>query len=143
MGTAFTSLGTILQVTISSVLTALAGVRDVEFEAPELELYDRDDLVDDYVQRDASGRTSGGSVKGSMLWDPASATNTKLIALFNSPTVTSGVYVPEVWAIVWSSSPAATQGFSGYLTKQTRKAERGAPLMNDFEIQTARKPTLV
>lgn len=143
MTTAYTSLGTKLKVTISSVLTVVTGVRDIEFEAPELELYEKDDLQDDYVAREHSGRFSGGSVKGSQLWDPAAASSTKLKGLFNSPTVTSGVYVPEVWSIEWSDTGASTQGFSGYLTKQTRKAERGNPLVNDFEIQVAVKPTLV
>lgn len=136
MATSFTSLGTLLKVTVASVLTTVAGMRDVEFDAPEVETYESDDIVDTYVNLEVTGRTKGGSVKGSLLWDPASATNTKLIALFNTPA-------REDWSIVWSSSPAATQLFNGILTKQTRKAERGNPLISDIEIAVSRKPTLV
>lgn len=139
----FSSLGTVLKLSIASVFTVVAGVRDIEFETPEVELMDVDDLASDYVDRDPSGRSAGGSVKGSMFYDPASASNTALIALYNSPTVTAGVRVPSLWQIVWSASPAATQPFSGVLVKQNRKAERGSPLMADLEIPVTRKPTLV
>lgn len=143
MSNKYSSLGTKLQLTISSVLTDLVGIRDVEFEVPEMEMMEVDDLASEHVDLDPTGRTKGGSVKASSFYDPAAATTTALIALFNSPVKTSGVYVPTVWAIVWSSSAGATQGFSGTLTKQTRKAERGSPLMADLEITVSRKPTLV
>jgi len=139
----YSSLGTKLQLAIASVLTDLAGIRDVEFDPGEMEMYEIDDLGSTNVDEDPSGRTKSGSVKASMFYDPASASNSALIALWNSPVVTSGVYVPTVWAIVWSASPTATQGFSGTLTKQSRKAERGSPLMADIEIKVSRKPTLV
>jgi hypothetical protein len=139
----FSSLGTKLQLTIASVLTDVAQVRDVEFEAPELELMEVDDLAADYVERDPTGRSSGGSVKGSMFYDPAAAGSSALIALYNAPVLTSGVRVPTAWAIVWSVNPAATQLFSGTLVKQTVKAERGSPLLKDLEISVTRKPTLV
>ena len=139
----FSSLGTVLKQTISAVLTIVAGIRDVEFESPELEMYEIDDLVSTHVEEDHSGRTKGGSVKGSMFYDPASASNVALIALFNAPVLTAGVYVPVAWSIDWSASPTATQLFSGTLVKQNRKAERGSPLMADIEIKVTRKPTLV
>lgn len=139
----YSSLGTKLQLTISSVLTDLVGVRDVEFEAPELEMMEVDDIASTHVDLDPTGRSKGGSVKASSFYDPAAATTTALLALFNSQTKTSGVYVATVWAIVWSGATAVTQGFSGTLTKQTRKAERGSPLMADLEITVSRRPTLV
>jgi hypothetical protein len=142
MGT-YSSLGTLLKLSIASVFTTVAGVRDVDFETPELELMDVDDLSSDYVDRDMTGRSAGGSVKGSMFYDPASASNTALIALYNSPTVTSGVRIASSWQIVWSASPAATQAFTGVLTKQNTKAERGSPLLKDLDIAVTRKPTLV
>jgi hypothetical protein len=139
----YSSLGTKLQVTITSVLTDIVGVRDVEFEAPELEMMEVDDIASTHVDMDPTGRSKGGSVKASAFYDPAAATTTALLALFNAPVKTSGVFVPTVWAIVWQGATAVTQGFSGTLTKQTRKAERGSPLMADLEITVSRKPTLV
>jgi hypothetical protein len=139
----YSSLGTILQLTIATVLTAVAGVRDLDFECPELELVDVDDLSSDYVEQDPTGRSKGGSVKFSYFYDPASASCAALIALYNAPIKTAGVYVPTAWAIVWSCNPAATQLFSGTLVKQNRKAERGSALISDGEITVTRKPTLV
>ncbi len=139
----FSSLGTKLQLSIASVLTDVAGVRDVEFESPEMEMYEADDLAADHVEEDPSGRTKGGSCKASMFYDPAAAGSSALIALFNAPVKTSGVYVPTDWAIVWSVNPAATQPFKGTLVKQNVKAERGSPLIKDLEIKISRKPVLV
>jgi hypothetical protein len=140
---AYSSLGTLLKMAIASVQTTIAGIRDVEFETPEIELMEVDSIESDYVEQDPTGRSKGGSVKASMFYDPASASNTALIALYNAPTVTAGVRVPTAFSIVWSASPAATQLFSGTLVKQSRKAERGSPLMTDLEITVTRKPTLV
>lgn len=139
----YSSLGTLLKQTIAAVLTTVAGIRDVEFETPELEMMEVDDLSADYVEEDPTGRSKGGSVKASMFFDPASASNVALIALYNAPVKTAGVYVPTAWSIEWSASPVATQLFSGTLVKQSRKAERGSPLMTDLEIKVTRKPTLV
>lgn len=100
MGNKYSSLGTVLQLTIAAVLTTLVGIRDVDFESPELEMYETDDLASNFVEEDPSGRAKGGSVKGSMFFDPASASNTALIALFNAQVQTSGIYVPTVWAII-------------------------------------------
>lgn len=136
MPTTISSLGTVLKVTITAVLTTVTGVRDVEWDGPEVETYESDDLGDSFVNLEPTGRSSGGSVKASILWDPAAATNTKLIALFNTPA-------REDWSIAWGSAPAATQLFNGILKKQNRKAERGSPLMADIEIAVSRKPTLV
>lgn len=139
----YSSLGTKLQIGIASVLTDVAGVRDVEFEAPELEMMEVDDLAADFVEEDHTGRSKGGSVKASLFYDPAAASSAGLIARFNNPTKTNGVYVPTDFAIVWSVNPAATQALSGTLTKQNVKAERGSPLIKDIEIKVSRKPVLV
>lgn len=139
---AYSSLGTKLQLTISSTLTDVIGIRDVEFDPGELEMMEVDDLDSTHVDMDPTGRTKGGSVKASGFWDPAAASSVALTALFNSQVKTAGVFVPTVWAIVWSGATAVTQGFSGTLVKQPRKAERGSPLMRDLEITVSRKPTL-
>lgn len=140
---AYSSLGTLLKMDIATVMTTVAGVRSVEFEAPEKELYETDDLGTTNVNRDFSGRTSGGSVKASLFYDPAAASQVALAAHFNSPTLTSGVYVPTAWQVVWSVNPAATQPFTGEGIKQSRKAEAGSPLMAEIEIAVTRKPTLI
>ena len=139
----YSSLGSVLKLTIASVLTIIAGIRDIDFESPELEMMDIDDIESTHVDQDPTGRTKGGSVKASAFWDPAAATHVALVALFNAQVKTSGVYVPTLWSIDWSASPTATQLFSGTLVKQSRKAERGSPLMSDLEITVSRRPTLV
>ena len=138
--TVSSSLGSILQLTISAVLTTIAGVRDLEFDPGEVETFERDALEDvDYVDLDVTLRTKGGKCSGSMFYDPAAATNTALVALINSPSTTTR---NTAWQITWSDPAATTQPFSGILTKLTRKASRGEPLTSDFEIAVSQKPTL-
>lgn len=140
MVTSVSSLGTTLSMTVASVSTIIAGMRDIEFEAPEVETYETDDLVDDYVNIDVTGRSKGGSCKGSMLWDPASATSGILADAFDEPVRAS---FSIGWGGPGDDPPVATQPFNGILVKQTRKAERGNPLICDIEIAVARKPVLV
>ena len=140
---AYSSLGTLLKMSIASVMTTVSGVRNVEFDAPEKELYDVDGLASTFLEQDFSGRTKGGSVKAEMFFDPAAASQQALVAEFNSPTLTSGMYVAPSWQVVWSASPSATQAFVGEITKQSRKAERGSPLIANIEIAITRKPTLI
>jgi hypothetical protein len=139
----YSSLGTKLQLGIASVMTDVAGVRDVELEFPELEMMEIDDLSSEHVDEDPTGRTKGGSCKASMFYDPAAASSAALIAMFNAPIKTAGRFVPTDWAIVWSVNPVATQAFKGTLVKQNVKAERGSPLLKDLEIKVSRKPVMV
>ncbi len=133
---AITSTDTILQQEISSVFTPVAGIRNVEFTAPEVESVEVDDLESDFVDLLVTGRLSGGGVNSSMFLDPAAATQTALIAIINTPAMAA-------WKILWPDTGTTTQALDGILKKIVRKAERGEPLMQDIEIVTARKPTLV
>lgn len=133
---AISSLGSVLTVLISAVQTTIAGIRDIEFDPPEVETYEIDDLTSTHVDVDPTGRCGGGTVKASLFYDPAAAAMSKLITLFTTPAT-------EVFNIKWGVTPASTQVFTGILIKQSRKAERAAPLMADIELKVARKPTLV
>lgn len=134
------SLGTILKLSIASVLTTILGVRDIDFDPGEVETFERDALADvDYLETDCTGRTKGGKCSGSMFYDPAAATNDALVALINSVDADTR---DTAWQVTWSDPAATTQPFVGPLVKLTRSAKRGEPLMSDFEIAISQKPTL-
>lgn len=143
MGTAFSSLGTELKVAISAVLTTIAGIRDVDWKPGEVELMEVDDILDDYVEQDATGRIQSGEVTAQMFTDFASAAWAKLAGLWTTPA-------KEDFQIEWqqdSDSGTAglqptTQPFKGILKQLPVKAERGQPLLSDISIAVVEKPTL-
>ena len=132
---AASSLGTVLKVAVAGVQTAIAGVRNVDFKSPEVELYETDGLTDTYVGRNTTGRTSGGSVSFEKFFDPAAATHSALIALINSPATAD-------WQIAWSDAAATVQDFTGVLKSLSQKAARGDALMESGEIEITSAPTL-
>lgn len=140
---AVSSLGTVLKVAISSVLTAISGIRDVDWKPGEVELMEIDDIDDDYVNQDVTGRASAGEVTAQMFSDFASASWAKLTTLFETPA-------KEDFQIEWQQDSdgttadlqATTQPFTGILKTLPVKAERGQPLLTDISIAVAERPTL-
>ena len=132
--TVYAGKGSLLQVTISASLTTIAGVRNIDFDPGEVELMDVDDLADDYVDRDVTGRASGGSVAAEGFWDPANAQMQALHTLWNTPAI-------EDFSITWSTTSESLP-FKGILTKLPITANRTDPLLTNLEIAVAQRPVL-
>ena len=132
--TVFAGQATILQVTISAVLTTIAGVRNVVFDPGEVETMEIDDLASDYVDLDVTGRAGGGNVTGTAFWDPANAQMQALHILWNTPAI-------EAWSITWGATTESI-AFNGILTKIPITAERTDPITTDLEIAVSDRPTL-
>lgn len=130
------SLDTVVQLDIATVFTPVAGIRNVEFTAPEPECTEIDDISSTFVDMLETGRSSGGGITFSRLLDPAAATSLALVALINTPAM-------KDWKIIWPNTGATTQALKGHLKKLTRKADRGEALTEDNEIVTARLPVVV
>jgi len=129
------SVGTVLQVDISSTLTTIAGVRNVDFKSPEVEFYDADDITDTFVEQGITERTSGGSVSFEKFYDPAAATHSVLVGCINTPVI-------KDWKIIWSDASTTEQDLTGALKNLNQKAARGDALMEDGEITITSAPTL-
>lgn len=132
--TVYAGRTTVLQVTISSSLTTIAGVRGVEFDPGEVETMEVDDLSDDYVDLDVTGRAGGGSVTADAFWDPANAQMQALNKLWNTPK-------KEDFSITWGASNQST-AFKGILTKLPITASRSDPITTNIEIKVAQRPSL-
>lgn len=132
--TVYAGKGTILQVTISAVLTTIAGMRNVEFDPGEVETMETDALSDTYVTLGVTGRAGGGQVTGECFWDPANAQIHALHALWNTPAT-------EAFSITWSTT-AESIAFTGILTKMPIVATRTDPITSAIEIAVAARPTL-
>lgn len=132
--TVYAGVATVLQVTISSVLTTIVGVRDVEFDPGEVETMEIDDLSSDYVDLDVTGRAGGGTVSAECFWDPANAQMQALHTLWNTPA-------KEAFSITWGATTEST-AFTGILTKLPLTANRTDPITTAIEIAVAERPTL-
>lgn len=133
--TALSSLNTVISITAGGTLTPVAGARNVDWNPGEVESYELDDLDDDYINKDVSGRSGGGEVSLQMFTDFTSAGWVALKTLWTTPE-------KAACSITWSDN-AATQPFSGIVKTLPVKAERGQPLLTDVKIEVAEKPTLV
>lgn len=145
MSNAYSSLGTILEVEVATVMTEIAGIRNVNFNPGEVEMFESDDLVDTHVNQSVTGRTGGGEVTAQMFTDFLAATWTPLADLWMTPAVNN-------YRVTWPNADsdggtagvqAATQPFVGILKTIPVVAERGQPLLSDISISVARKPVLV
>lgn len=132
--TVYAGQGSVLQVTISAALTTIVGVRNIEFDPGEVETMEIDDLSDDYVDLDVTGRAGGGTVSAEAFWDPANAQMQALHTLWNTPAT-------EAFSITWGSSSESI-GFTGILTKMPISATRTDPITTALEIAVAARPTL-
>ena len=126
--------GSILQVTISASLTTIAGVRSIGFDPGEVETMEIDDLSDDYVNLDVTGRAGGGTLSAEVFWDPGNAQMQALHALWNTPA-------KEDFSTTWGTSTESI-AVNGILTQLPISATRTEPLLSNIEIAVAERPAL-
>lgn len=78
--------GTVLQQTISSVLTDVAQVIDIALDGEETEEYDARTLdTGVYLETELTGHTAPGTAKFNAFFDPALAGHQAIIALLTTP----------------------------------------------------------
>lgn len=78
--------GCTLQQTISTVLTDVAQVIDMNLEGEETEEYDARTLdTGVYLEKELTGHTEPGTVKATLFFDPALAGHQAIVALLTTP----------------------------------------------------------
>lgn len=94
--------GTVLQQTISSVLTDVAQVIDISIDGEESEEYDSRTLdTAVYLTTELTGFTAPGTVSANLFFDPALAGHQAIVALLTTPATC-------VWKIKYSdASPSS------------------------------------
>jgi hypothetical protein len=141
---AVSSLHTVLKVEIATVLTAVAGIRNVDWKPGDVETMEIDAIDDDYVNLDATGRVAAGEVTAQMFTDLSSAAYAKFVTLFVTPAKNDfQIEWPQDITPGTAGLQPALQPFKGILKSLPIKAERGAPLLTDISIAVAERPTLV
>lgn len=102
------SKGTVLQQSISSVLTAVAQVISLDLPEMESETYESDTLdnAGAGIPYDPTGRTEGGKVSGELFLDPALSGHKSMLALLVTPVNTN-------WAIKFADAATTTWPFTG------------------------------
>lgn len=81
------------------------------------------------------GLKEGGDIKVPILFDPANATHTGLIATLNAGLVVN-------WKITLPTSPAVNWTFAGLVTDLSHSYKMNGALMSDLTIKVSAKPTL-
>ncbi len=123
------SKGTVLQESISSGFTAVAQIQSLTSPAAEVGTYDAT-CLDSGVGREhnITGYVEGGSVSGTLFFDPALAGHQSFTDKLTTPTHAT------LWKIIW---PDTTEWpFGGPLKKfGPVKAGLNDGLMADFEIK--------
>ena len=123
-----------LQLEIATVLTDIAGIRNIKMKLPSPEKMEIDDIKSDHVDLEVTGRTGGGTLSADSFWDPAHATWHAIHALMNTPAKAD-------WSTTWGNS-GTDIAFSGILESLELNAERTDPIMAPLEIAIAEKVVL-
>jgi hypothetical protein len=103
------SKGTVLKVTLASVLTPLSQVTSLDLsgsKAESVEVPTLDDLTA-YKPKMNTGLSDGGKVAGELYFDPALAAHTNYKTLIDTPPTS-----PTACAITFANSPVTTCTFS-------------------------------
>ncbi len=84
--------GTVIQMTISSVLTSIAQVISITKAEDKNEIHDADHLgnASAGILQAGTGRTAIGGISGELFYDPANATHLAFSALLASPANNAG-----------------------------------------------------
>ena len=86
------SKGTLLKVTISSVLTTLAQVIEIDKAQDQGEAFDADTLdnTSAYIPKQLTGRASSGDISGTLFYDPANTTHQFITDTIAAPVAVAG-----------------------------------------------------
>lgn len=127
-----------LQVTVSSVLTAIPGITKLDFSPGENVTYEKGALNSTYDEVQDSGVQSGATLSGSLMWDPLDTVHQFIQRMKNDSHVVSTVYTPIVGNLIIGASEVEIP-VSLLVTKWDIKGERKNGFIVDFEFKcTAR-----
>ncbi len=102
-------LGTTLKVTIAATPTTIPQLTSLT--PPQISNTEvNTTALDSTWDTSQSTLPNGGTISGTMNWDPTNATHAYL-------RTSIGLGTAEVWVVTFPDSGTATEGFSGYLTE--------------------------
>lgn len=136
MATGYTTLGDSLQIDVSTTLTTVPGVQSITLNPGENTTAETGGLEDDFDTIIGTGVQSGGTISGSMVWDPLNSVQQTMAGYFNSGAVIDGNYIAE------TGTADVNIAVSAVLTKFEIKSERKNVKMVDFELKLADRVTL-
>ena len=128
--------GTVMKIKVTSTMTAITHVQDVEF--PEFEkilaVITGHDSPGGYEETIATGKRKMGAIKAKLTWDVGEITHAAVLAAFNSdPPVGMSVQDPDSDEII---------SFSGHIQKLGRVAKQDEGYYCDVTIQPTGQPTI-
>lgn len=132
MSDKYSAKGTVLQLSIATVFTTVAGVSRVNYPDQDVQFYDATALDSGVSMEDGepTGHVAPGSMDGEGFYDPADTVHQALVALLAAPS-------KESWKIINANITDHSCAFTGTLKKFTPTAAVGDGLKFNFEVKLA------
>lgn len=127
------SLGSELQVSISSVFTEVPGLQNLEVDTGTNSTWEAYDIADTYEKKKPTGVKGGGKLSAKRLVDVLDPVDQFLHACHNNGGVPSGASFLEGKAQVGTTG--VLLAFSGTLTTYKLAMERKNGVMADLEVE--------
>lgn len=126
--TQIASKGTVLELDIATVFTEIAQVIGLDGPDPEVQVFDST-ILNGAVgrEKEVTGFVEGGTVSGSLFFDPVASTLQALTDLLLVPAVSN-------WKTIWSDTLPTEWPYAGILKKCKPAAGLDDGLKADLEI---------
>jgi hypothetical protein len=118
-----------LQKSIAAVYTTIAQVKSLKGPNPKVQTYDATALDSGVgMENKVTGYTQGGTVSGTLFFDPAATTHKSMLSTATTPASDS-------WKIIFADSGLTEWPFTGIVTDPpSPTVDVNAGLMADFSI---------
>lgn len=131
------SKGSKIQITIGTTLTDIADVTQFSFSGSEVGTFETSTLNQTGAGRTygVNGFSEGGSISGTLFFDPSAASQQALTDLITAPADDTA------FNAIWTSTGATDWAFVGIVTNFDPAANLNDPLTADFGIKLDGLPT--
>lgn len=125
------SKGSKIQITIATTLTDIADVTQFSFSGSEVGTFETSTLNQTGAGRTygVNGFSEGGSISGTVFFDPAAATHQALTDLITAPADDTA------FNAIWTTTGSNDWSFVGIVTNFDPAANLNDPLTADFGIK--------
>jgi hypothetical protein len=130
--------GTVLKVTVATVLTPIAQIVSFDFGDFKSETTEVDTLdnADAGIPKMNTGRADGGKVSGELFFDPALASHTAFYGLVSTPPTTETACTVE-----FTNSPKTTMSYNAVGFGLSGQVALKEGLKGKFEMEISKLPT--
>lgn len=123
--------GSMVKITVSSVLTEVPGLDNIELDLGENKTFDAADISSDYETPVAAGLRSAGSLSADIIRDPLSAVHQALQTAYNTAATMPSSFTVGATGVILT--------LSLLFTKLTLSGKKGEGFMGKLEAKLLTK----